>query len=117
MSSDNKSSRVTVPTPESTLVFSPLLHHATYYIQQSKYSYMDSLTITHNFLTKCLSCLHQILKGICEGRDTILRHQVCHPIAIDVMKGIKKALSEQLHNLVFSTFVGISDFTNPINIV
>ena len=72
------------------------------------------LAVTHHFLTKCLSCLHQVLKSICKGRDTILHHQVCHPITIDVMKGIKKALSEQLYSLV-SIFVCSSDFTNPIN--
>ena len=114
MSFDNQASRVTVPTSESTLVFSPILHHATYYVPQSKYTYVDSLVVTHHFFTKCLSCLHQVLKGICKGRDTI-HHQVCCPITIDVMKRIKKALSEQLHNLVFSTFICSSDFTNSIN--
>ena len=74
---------------------------------------MDSQAFTHHFLTKSLSYLHQVLKGICEGRATILPHQVCHPITINVMEGIKKALSEQLHNLAFFTFICSSDFTNP----
>ena len=46
---------------------------------------------------------------------TILHHQVCHPIANDVMKGIKKALSVQLHNLAFFTFICSSEFTNSLN--
>ena len=96
------------------LVFSPILHHATHLLPQSRYTYVDPLAVTHDFLIKHLSCIHQVLKGICEGRDNWLHHKVYHPIAISIMKEIKKALSEQLHDLV-STFVCISDFTKPVN--
>ena len=68
-----------------------------------------------SFPYKMLLQLHQVLKGICKDRVTISPHQVCHSIAIDVMKGIKKALSEQPHNLAFFTFLGSSEFTNPLN--
>ena len=109
MSFYNQSSRVPMPTSESTLVFSLILYHTTYHMPQSKYTYVKSLEFTHHFLTKCISHLHQVLKGIRKDRVTILP-QVCHPITIEVMKGIKKALSEQSHNF---TFLGSSEFTNP----
>ena len=113
MSFYNQASRVTKPTADSTLVFSPNFYHATYHIPQSKYTYAESLAFTHHFLTKYFSRLHRILKSICKDRVTISPHQVCHPIIIDVMKGIEKALSEQPYNLAFFMFLGSNEFTNP----
>ena len=48
-----------------------------------------------------------------QGRVNILPHQVCHPITIKVMKRIKKALSEQPHDLAFLAFLGSIEFTKP----
>ena len=107
----NLASRVIVPTSESTLAFSLILHHATYHMPQTKYTYAECLTFTLHFLKKSLILIRVYAKT---EVATILPHQVSHPILIKVTKGIKKALSEQRHNLVLFTFLCSSEFTNPL---